>query len=432
MSGEPDMVRREKELWERRVEMRLRLKNFLLTFGVVLGVVSTARAQSGRYSTIDFPQATQTLAWGINKSGHIAGQYTLGGVTHGFKLIDGRFTTIDYPGSTYTDVRGINDRGDVTGQYRLADNVNRGFLMLGDRFTSVEFPGATATLGWGVGPGGEVVGQYTLAGVGRAFKFSGNEFVTIDVPGSSGAAATGINALGEVSGIATIAGSTHAFLWRGGEATLFDVPGSTYTNSTKLTAYGELIGRYEVNGVGSGYFLRGGVFTTQRVPGSIFTGTADMNERGDIVGRYQSADQVFHGFLLSGQPMACAAFVPRVVPASTGGMAVTHASDFRLVDGANPAAPGEVLSLFATGLGPTQPGVDPGRAFPANPLGVVTSLVEVRIDGKPAEVLGAVGLPGSVDGYQVNFRVPADARRGVVVMQLSAAMAVDTLRITIQ
>ncbi len=411
--------------------MHKRLENLLLTFSVALGVTATAMAQGGGYTTIDFPQATQTLAWGINKSGHIAGQYTLAGVTHGFKLIDGRFIPIDYPGSTYTDVRGINDRGDVTGQYRLADNVNHGFLMVGERFTSVDFPNATATLGWGVGPSGEVVGQYTLAGVGRAFKLSGSEFVTIDVPGSTGASATGINALGEVSGITTIAGATHAFLWRGGEITLFDVPGSTLTNSTKLTAHGEVIGRYEVNGVGSGYFLRGGVFTTQRFPGATFTGTADMNERGDIVGRYQNADQSFHGFLLSGQPAACVSFVPRVV-AATGGLAVTHSNDFKLVNAGNPATPGEVLSLFATGLGPTQPSADPERAFPANPLGVVTSAVEVRIDGKPAEVLGAVGLPGSVGGYQVNFRVPADARRGVAVLQLSAGMAVDTLRVMIQ
>ena len=411
--------------------MHLRFQKLFLTFSVALGVAATAMAQAGRYTTIDFPQATQTLAWGINKSGHIAGQYTLAGVTHGFKLIDGRFITIDYPGSTYTDIRGINGRGDVAGMYRLADNVNHGFLMLGERFTSVDFPNATSTTGWGIGPAGEVVGAYTLGGVARAFKLSGNEFVTIDVPGSTSANATGINALGEVSGIAIISGAVHAFLWRGGEIILLDVPGSTYTNSTKLTAHGEVVGRYEVNGVGSGYFLRGGVFTAQRFPGASFTGTADMNERGDIVGRYQNADQAFHGFLLSGQPAACASFVPRVV-ATMGGMAVTHANDFKLVNAANPAAPGEVLSLFATGLGPTQPSVDPGRAFPANPLGVVTAAVEVRIDGKPAEVLGAVGLPGAVDGYQVNFRVPADARRGEAVLQLSAGMAVDTLRVMIQ
>ena len=31
--------------------------------------------------------------------------------------------------------------------------------------------------------------------------------------------------------------------------------------------------------------------------------------------------------------------------------------------------------------------------------------VEVTVNGEAAEVLSAVGLPGTVDGYQVNFRM---------------------------
>jgi uncharacterized protein (TIGR03437 family) len=45
----------------------------------------------------------------------------------------------------------------------------------------------------------------------------------------------------------------------------------------------------------------------------------------------------------------------------------------------------------------------------------------VTVNGKPAEVLGAVGYPGSVDGYQVNFRVPPDAARGLAAVRVSAA-----------
>jgi uncharacterized protein (TIGR03437 family) len=150
-----------------------------------------------------------------------------------------------------------------------------------------------------------------------------------------------------------------------------------------------------------------------------------MNERGDIVGRYQNADGAFHGFLLSGLPSACVGFAPRVA-VTTSGLAVTHASDFKPVTAANPAAPGEALSLFATGLGPTQPSVDPGKPFPSSPLAVVTSAVEVRVNGKSAEVLGSVGLPGTVDGYQVNFRVPADTLKGSAALQLSVGMAADT------
>ena len=43
------------------------------------------------------------------------------------------------------------------------------------------------------------------------------------------------------------------------------------------------------------------------------------------------------------------------------------------------------------------------------------------VNGKPAEVLGAVGYPGAVDCYQVNFRVPSDTTKGVTAIQVSAA-----------
>ncbi len=41
-------------------------------------------------------------------------------------------------------------------------------------------------------------------------------------------------------------------------------------------------------------------------------------------------------------------------------------------------------------------------------MAVVNSPVEVTVNGKAAEVLGAVGYPFAVDAYQVNFRVPPD------------------------
>jgi uncharacterized protein (TIGR03437 family) len=116
--------------------------------------------------------------------------------------------------------------------------------------------------------------------------------------------------------------------------------------------------------------------------------------------------------------------IPMAVPqiANTPqGPAVTHASSFSLVTAAKPAAAGEILSLFASGLGPTVPGVDPGQPFPASPLAAVNSPVEVTVNGKPADVLGAAGFPGAVDGYQVNFRLPPDTARGLATIQLSAA-----------
>lgn len=117
---------------------------------------------------------------------------------------------------------------------------------------------------------------------------------------------------------------------------------------------------------------------------------------------------------------------------TANGPAVSHSSDFSLVTTSRPAAPGEVLSLFATGLGPTVPGVDPGQPFPATPP-TVNSPVQVMVNGVSAEVLGAVGLPGAVDGYQVNFRLPPETPRGLASVQVTAAWIAGTaVSITVQ
>jgi hypothetical protein len=121
-------------------------------------------------------------------------------------------------------------------------------------------------------------------------------------------------------------------------------------------------------------------------------------------------------FFLQVIPMS----VPQIV-GTAAGPAVTHSKDFKLVTAANPAAAGEILSLFATGLGPTVPEVDPGQSFPAGTLAAVNSPVTVTVNGKPADVLAATGYPGSLDGYQVNFRVPTDAAKGAATIQVSAA-----------
>ena len=112
-------------------------------------------------------------------------------------------------------------------------------------------------------------------------------------------------------------------------------------------------------------------------------------------------------------------FRPEVVTAK--GPAVFHASDSTRVTAAKPARPGEALTLLASGLGPTRPGVDPGQPFTADPLQVVNSPVELSVNGKPAEVLYAVGYPGAVDRYQINFRVPDGTVAGLASVQLSSA-----------
>jgi uncharacterized protein (TIGR03437 family) len=112
--------------------------------------------------------------------------------------------------------------------------------------------------------------------------------------------------------------------------------------------------------------------------------------------------------------------LPQVANTATG-PAIVHSSDFSPITAAKPGVAGEVLSLFATGLGPTIPDVDLSQPFPSSPLVSVNSPVSTTANGVSAEILGAVGYPDGVSGYQVNFRLPSDSGTGAVAIQLSAA-----------
>jgi hypothetical protein len=115
--------------------------------------------------------------------------------------------------------------------------------------------------------------------------------------------------------------------------------------------------------------------------------------------------------------------IPLVQPqiAVTAGAVSVYHSDFTPVTAAKPATSGEALISMATGLGPTQPGVDPGQPFPSNPLQPVNSPVGVTVNQQSAEVITAIGWPGLVDTYRVDFRIPSGTPAGQIAIQLSSA-----------
>ncbi|HYK92379.1 MAG TPA: hypothetical protein VE398_26695 [Acidobacteriota bacterium] len=98
--------------------------------------------------------------------------------------------------------------------------------------------------------------------------------------------------------------------------------------------------------------------------------------------------------------------------------AVFHTSDQTLVTSANPAVAGEVLALTVKGLGPTIPNVDPGQPFPTTSVCIVNSPVEALVNGESAAVVFAGGEPGRVDIYDVEFRLPTNAKSGLANVQL--------------
>jgi hypothetical protein len=110
---------------------------------------------------------------------------------------------------------------------------------------------------------------------------------------------------------------------------------------------------------------------------------------------------------------------PEIVTAASG-PAIFHA-DFSPVTAAKPAKAGEVLIVRATGLGPTRPGVDPGKPFPTEAPQDVNSPVGVTVNGNSVDVINKVGWPGMLDTYRVDFRAPDGIAAGTATIQLTAA-----------
>src|SRR5207245_1633405 len=98
---------------------------------------------------------------------------TNAGVTRGYLVSDGDFTSIEYPGATFTGAYGNNPCGDIVGRYRDAGGVTHGYLLSRDQFSTFDFPGASFTGGAAINPGGDLVGRYVVDGVTHGFLLVG-------------------------------------------------------------------------------------------------------------------------------------------------------------------------------------------------------------------------------------------------------------------
>jgi uncharacterized protein (TIGR03437 family) len=95
------------------------------------------------------------------------------------------------------------------------------------------------------------------------------------------------------------------------------------------------------------------------------------------------------------------------------GIFVTVRADGSLITAERPAAAGDVLIIYATGLGAVTQQVITGAPSPANPLAGVVNPVTVRFGGVAAQEVFFAGLtPGFVGLFQINVRVPPGVPAG--------------------
>jgi uncharacterized membrane protein len=72
------------------------------------------------------------------------------------------FTSIDYPGATSTSAYGINDAGQIVGSY-FSGSTGKSFLLTSTGFSSFSYPGASQTTAYGINDAGQIVGNYQLS-----------------------------------------------------------------------------------------------------------------------------------------------------------------------------------------------------------------------------------------------------------------------------
>ena len=101
-------------------------------------------------------------------------------------------------------------------------------------------------------------------------------------------------------------------------------------------------------------------------------------------------------------------------------------------DGAHPAHPGDALTIYAIGLGPTTPSVAAGAPAPgAEPFARVTAPSLVLFGSGPIAPTATpffIGLTPTAAGlYQANVTIPDDAPKGLVPVSLGVGDAVSNV-----
>jgi uncharacterized protein (TIGR03437 family) len=126
----------------------------------------------------------------------------------------------------------------------------------------------------------------------------------------------------------------------------------------------------------------------------------------------------------------------RVTSTSPGVFVVARNADNSIV-GANgavsPVKIGDVLVIYATGLGAVTPQVPSGQLAPVNPIANTSAKPIVTIGGQTAQVVNSVLSPNFVGLYQIGIVVPSGVALGLQTLMINVAgntASAGTLNVT--
>ena len=289
--------------------------------GVYTGMGVAITPQLFNFTTVQYPDVPNTMLWGINNMGDIAGRYRgTDNIRHGFIRRNGVFQTIDCPGFTHTYATGINDWGQVVGYcFDLDADGNftalKAFLWFKGQFKKLLPPGAVDSVAYDINDLGYISGQYDYGDMDTSYGFirdpKGN-YITYEVPGSySGTTyADGLNYYGQVVGeYADPDFYYHGFMRDAeGNFTTVDFPGMD-SGLDSINNWQNMVGVYYGLGgpaISQSFLHAGSAFVPMWAPVTPFTGeytqANKINDNNQVVGYYVGYDNVFHGFIATPLP----------------------------------------------------------------------------------------------------------------------------------
>ena len=128
-------------------------------------------------------------------------------------------------------------------------------------------------------------------------------------------------------------------------------------------------------------------------------------------------------------PITLAAAAPAIFFSPTP--AVVKNSNFSLISAANPAKAGDILLVYATGLGQTSPALTTGTLVAASPLSQ-TAPVTATLGGKAATVVYSAASPGFAGLYQVAVTGPVGVTGAIPLQFTLGGAASNTVTINVQ
>jgi uncharacterized protein (TIGR03437 family) len=149
------------------------------------------------------------------------------------------------------------------------------------------------------------------------------------------------------------------------------------------------------------------------VSGGQINGQLPFNVDGNAQMTLRTPGGISDNFNFSILPAAPSIFRTGQAGPETGLATITRSDNGEFITPTNPIHYGDSITIWATGLGRTNPPIDSGMAAPADPLPSAVIAPTVILGGASLRVDYAGLVPGSVGLYQINATVPMGVPQGL-------------------